>query len=885
MGLTVAEAFMLVAFVLLMLLLFWRHQVQDDVDLASRLSPEDRQALLEGAVPVPKEQLAVLKERARLVEDPARRELAEAAAALEPDELRTLTDLTRKPEMFPAAKALLEGAVPVSPERLEKLQEQARLVEDPARRELAEAAAGLEPNELRTLTDLARNPKMFPAVEALSEGAVPVSPERLAELEEQARLAQRNSRELDEALELRATLEEQAKLVADPARRELAEAAATLEPDELRTLTDLARNPEAVAAAAALSEGAVPVSPERLAALEEQERLAQRNARELDEALELRATLEEQAKLVADPARRELAEAAAGLELNELRALIDLARNPKMFPAVEALSEGALPVSPERLAALEEQERLAQRNARELAEALEHLAALEEQAKLVEDPARRELAETAVALEPDELRTLTDLARNPEMFPAVEALSDGAVPVSPERLAALEEQAKLVAALEPEELRTLTALARNPEMFPTVEALSEGAVPVSPERLEKLQEQERLAQRNARELAEALEHLAALEEQAKLVADPVRRELAETAVALEPDELRTLTDLARNPKMFPAVEALSEGAVPVSPERLAELEEQARLAQRNAREIDEALERLAALEEQAKLVADPARRELAETAVTLEPDELRTLTDLARNPKMFPAVEALSEGEVPVSPERLAALEEQARLAQRSARELEELQARQSAVDSRLAEEAQARRNFMRKLQRALSEPVKQAGGSIGPRGRITFPDKAFFEAGSAAIPARSRQFLDNICSRWLATLRESSDRFDIDEIRIEGHSSSEWIGAPTERDAWVENLRLSQQRAQSVLVHCLDHVGQTPLGDWARGKLTAVGYSSSRRLLTGGGAEDRVASRRVVLGHEIGRQGPIPDPAGAAEADSGANAPAPSVAAGRAGR
>ena len=279
-----------------------------------------------------------------------------------------------------------------------------------------------------------------------------------------------------------------------------------------------------------------------------------------------------------------------------------------------------------------------------------------------------------------------------------------------------------------------------------------------------------------------------------------------------------------------------------------------------------------------------------------EPEKLPTLTDLARNPEAVAAAAALLEGAVPVSPERLGEFDEALEL--RAALDpygedpnetllnrIEELQARQSAVDSRLAEEAQARRNFMRKLQRALSEPVKQAGGSIGPRGRITFPDKAFFEAGSAAIPARSRQFLDNICSRWLATLREAPDRFDIDEIRIEGHSSSEWIGAPTERDAWVENLRLSQQRAQSVLVHCLDHVGQTPLGDWARGKLTAVGYSSSRRLLTGGGAEDRVASRRVVLGHEIGRQGPIPDPAGAAEADSGANAPAPGVAAGRAGR
>ena len=262
------------------------------------------------------------------------------------------------------------------------------------------------------------------------------------------------------------------------------------------------------------------------------------------------------------------------------------------------------------------------------------------------------------------------------------------------------------------------------------------------------------------------------------------------------------------------LQALRSGAVPVPPGRIAELEKLEQQAQQNPREVAEALELREAL--------DPYGEDSNETL-------------LAR---------------------------------------IEDLQARQNAVDSRLAEEAQARREFMDKLRRELSAPVKSAGGKIGPHGRITFPDKAFFETGSAEIPERSRQFLDNICSRWLATLKESSDRFDIDEIRIEGHSSSEWADARTRRDAWVENLGLSQQRAQSVLVHCLDHVGRTPLGDWARSKLTAVGYSSSRRLLTGEGTEDKDASRRVVLGYEISRERLISELGGATGADDGAIAP-----------
>ncbi len=272
-------------------------------------------------------------------------------------------------------------------------------------------------------------------------------------------------------------------------------------------------------------------------------------------------------------------------------------------------------------------------------------------------------------------------------------------------------------------------------------------------------------------------------------------------------------------------EALSEGAVPVRTERLAELE---------------GLERLA---------ADPKLRLLADASSELSHDEVRLLADLVRNPESVQAMRDITEGAVPVRTERLAELEGLERLAADPDR-----LSRADAAPSLSTDEV--RRLFNKKLRRELSAPVEQAGGQIGPRGRITFPDRAFFDAGSYEITERSRQFLDNVCYGWLATLKELKDRFDIDEIRIEGHSSSEWEGAATEWDAWVKNLELSQRRAEAVLVHCLEYVGETPLRDWAKEKLTAVGYSSSKPLLTAEGGEDRKASRRVVLGYEVSREG-----------------------------
>ncbi len=342
------------------------------------------------------------------------------------------------------------------------------------------------------------------------------------------------------------------------------------------------------------------------------------------------------------------------------------------------------------------------------------------------------------------------------------------------------------------------------------------------------------------------------------------------------------------------LQALKDGAVTVLPERLEDLKRQAERASGVSEQHLQALkrgavtippERLEDLEKQAGLVEDPARRALAEAAAELEPDVLRKLTQLARDPK------ALSADTVPVSPERLAELEGYEQWVEENEDEtvealalrreldpdgehsneglvtrIKDLLAKERAVDSqlaavkdRLAKDAAARGEFIDNLKRELAVDVEKAGGKIDPSGRVVFPETVVFETGSAVIPPGFTAVLDNICPRWLAELRNSADRFDIDEIRIEGHSSPEWASAQTKRDAWVANLGLSQRRAQSVLVHCLDHVAGTPLGEWARGKLTAVGYSSSRPV-TLDGKEDAGASRRVVLGHEFNRDRLIAD-------------------------
>jgi outer membrane protein OmpA-like peptidoglycan-associated protein len=99
----------------------------------------------------------------------------------------------------------------------------------------------------------------------------------------------------------------------------------------------------------------------------------------------------------------------------------------------------------------------------------------------------------------------------------------------------------------------------------------------------------------------------------------------------------------------------------------------------------------------------------------------------------------------------------------------------------------------------------------------------------------------------------------DVDEIRIEGHASSEWRpGTPAEA-AYVNNLQLSQDRAQAVLATCLGFLSDGEDRVWAQARTTAVGYSSARPVITDG-REDATRSRRVMFNVALDRDRLIDD-------------------------
>lgn len=123
---------------------------------------------------------------------------------------------------------------------------------------------------------------------------------------------------------------------------------------------------------------------------------------------------------------------------------------------------------------------------------------------------------------------------------------------------------------------------------------------------------------------------------------------------------------------------------------------------------------------------------------------------------------------------------------------------------------------------------------------------EVLFGVGSESIQSRFREILRDFFPRYLETLEAFHE--SIDEVRIEGHTSSEWNQLVTETEAYFLNMELSQGRTRSVLEYVYSIPEAREWRDWIKGTMAAVGFSSSRPVLTPEGEEDREASRRVTF-------------------------------------
>jgi outer membrane protein OmpA-like peptidoglycan-associated protein len=120
------------------------------------------------------------------------------------------------------------------------------------------------------------------------------------------------------------------------------------------------------------------------------------------------------------------------------------------------------------------------------------------------------------------------------------------------------------------------------------------------------------------------------------------------------------------------------------------------------------------------------------------------------------------------------------------------------------------------------------------------------FANGSSELKPEFKAILADFFPRYVRILTSPRYRDAISEIRIEGHTSSDWTGQTSPEDAYFRNMELSQARTRTTLSYVLTLPAVAADRAWLTHSLTANGLSSSRPILNADHSEDADRSRRV---------------------------------------
>ncbi len=124
---------------------------------------------------------------------------------------------------------------------------------------------------------------------------------------------------------------------------------------------------------------------------------------------------------------------------------------------------------------------------------------------------------------------------------------------------------------------------------------------------------------------------------------------------------------------------------------------------------------------------------------------------------------------------------------------------------------------------------------------------EVLFEQGKSEVRTAFKNILRDFFPRYIQILTQPKFIDDIAEIRIEGHTSSEWYAGVSPEGAYIHNMELSQGRTRSVLEYVLQLSSPQIQRNrkWIRNNVTANGLSSSK-LIYKDGRENKAESRRV---------------------------------------
>ncbi|MBY0407609.1 MAG: OmpA family protein [Rickettsiales bacterium] len=120
------------------------------------------------------------------------------------------------------------------------------------------------------------------------------------------------------------------------------------------------------------------------------------------------------------------------------------------------------------------------------------------------------------------------------------------------------------------------------------------------------------------------------------------------------------------------------------------------------------------------------------------------------------------------------------------------------------------------------------------------------FDTGKAELKPQFQKILVDFFPRYTRIITAAKYDGTIQEVRIEGHTSSLWNISVSPEEAYFNNMELSQTRTRTALRFVLGLPDVAEQTTWLRKHVTANGLSSSHPILKADGSEDVERSQRV---------------------------------------
>jgi outer membrane protein OmpA-like peptidoglycan-associated protein len=149
-------------------------------------------------------------------------------------------------------------------------------------------------------------------------------------------------------------------------------------------------------------------------------------------------------------------------------------------------------------------------------------------------------------------------------------------------------------------------------------------------------------------------------------------------------------------------------------------------------------------------------------------------------------------------------------------------------------------------LKEEFSKDLEKWNAEIFDDNTIRFKNpEVLFESGQSELKEKFKNILKDFFPRYIKILTKKEFINNISEIRIEGHTSSIWKSAKDLNTRYIENARLSQNRAFEVLSYCINIDEVQKKVQWLIKQLRANGLSFAKPIVKNS-KESQTLSRRV---------------------------------------